>query len=294
MISWNFLIRHPQALTNETLLTANPNLLFHTFLWAIYFSVIYVLAASLPRYFYPQWYKSLPAKKKSELPTYPLALSHHLIIVPISMYYIYLDYSLPSQQEDPNSLPFNYFNAYSPILSYSFGYFIADIILYTLPEALSGRPAYFIHHLFALGLLFSVSQATGPCVRALPHLLLMELSSIFFSLAWILRQVGFRGSFLVSILEYLFVLFYFILRIIHLPLLLYTLVDHVHSLGPFQYCLVGVMLLQVYWFYLILQTLRVRDLGGGKGAATGEGKDKGKGDERKGKNEENGNKAKEQ
>lgn len=274
---------------NETLLTSNPNLLPHTFLWAIYFSFIYFIANSLPRYLYPQWYQTLSKKKKTELPTYPLALSHHLIIVPLSMYFIYLDYLLPSQEEDPNYLPFNYFKAYSPILSYSFGYFVADLILYTLPEVLSGRPAYFIHHLFAIGLLFSVSQASGPCVRALPHLLLTELSSIFFSIAWILRQVGFRGSLIVTLFEHLFVLFYFLLRIIHLPLMLYGLVDHVHSLGPFQYCLIGVMVLQVYWFYLIIQTLRVRDLGGGKGEA---GKENG--DERKTKIESNGNKAKEQ
>jgi hypothetical protein len=288
--SWNFLIRHPQALdTNESLLTANPNLLSHTLLWSIFFSTIYFIGSTLSKYLYPGWYSSLTTRKKSEVPSYSLALAHHLIVVPLSIYFIYLDYSLPSTSE----VPFDYFQTYSPLLSYSFGYFVADTLLYTIPEALSGHYAYFIHHLFAVGLLFSVAQASGPCVRALPHFLLMELSSIFFSAAWLLRQIGYRGTVIVTIFEQLFVAFYFILRILHLPLLLFALTDHVHTLGLFRYCLVGVMILQVYWFYQIIQTLRVRDMGGGKGKAKGEVKE-GKGKEVKSEVKNNQNKAKEQ
>lgn len=256
--SWNFLTRHQQLQSTDNFFTSNPYLLHHTFLWAIFFSLIYFLTSYLSKTLDPKWYETLPKKKKSEVPTYALALSHHLLIVPASIYYIYIDYNLlPDQVE-----AYNYFISYAPLLPFTFGYFIADTILYTIPELISGRYAYFIHHIFAVLLLFSLATAGGPCVRALPHFLLMELSSIFFSSAWLLRQIGYRGSIMVTIFEQLFVLFYFILRILHMPCLLYALSSYVHTLGPFQYCLVGVMFLQIYWFYQIIQTLRVRDMGG--------------------------------
>jgi hypothetical protein len=278
LVSWNFLNRHQKFPTDQNLLLSNPNLFQETIVSTLFFSAIYLAANALSKYLYPLWYQSLPSKKKGELPSYALGLSHHLIVVPISIYLITIDFLLPIEQFEE----FNFFQSYAPLLPFTFGYFIADTIFYTFPELLSGRFAYFIHHIFAVLLLTSVSSASGPCVRALPHFLLMELSSIFFGSAWILRQIGYRGSILVTLLENGFVLFYFLLRIVHLPLLLLSLTDHIQTLGPFQYCLHGVMLLQLYWFYQIIQTLRVRDMGGGATGKTGTSTEKKKTKEERG------------
>jgi hypothetical protein len=292
--SWNFLNRHQKFPTEQNLLLSNPNLIQQTLASTIFFSAIYLIANALSQYLYPLWYKSLTNKKKGEVPSYALGLSHHLIIVPISIYFIYQDYLLPIEQFEE----FNFFTSYAPLLPFTFGYFLADTFFYTFPELLSGRYAYFIHHIFAVFLLCGVSSASGPCVRAVPHFLLLELSSIFFGSAWMFRQIGFRGSFLVTIFENCFVLFYFLLRIVHLPIVILSLSDHLHTLGPFRVCVYGVLVLQLYWFYQIIQTLRVRDMGGGAKTKTTEGGDGGKSKEaivekgKKKREEENGNKLK--
>jgi len=187
-----------------------------------------------------------------------MALCHHFIIVPMSLYFIYVDYVTTNV---------DYFKSYGPIVPITFGYFIADTIIYTVPEVLKGRYAYFIHHVVALLLLGGMLSADGPVVRYMPHFLIMEASSIFFSSAWILRQVGYRGSLLVTVLEYLFVVTYFLLRVLYLPFVLYAMADHAHTLGIVQYGLPVVMILQLYWFYQILRTLGGRSMGGGAKSA---------------------------
>lgn len=223
---------------------------------------------------YKQWFYGLPTRKQAEIPSYVLSLMHHAIAVPFSVYHIYMDYTVYRDVD--------YGELYVAIIPFTLGYFIADLIMYTIPEALQGRYVYFFHHVFAVVLLVGVFEANAVVVRFLPHMLIMETSTIFFTTAWFLRLWGYRGSIMVKLSEMMFVLMFFLIRIVHVPSFLFTIREHLVSMGLARFFFAPVLLLQAYWFVQIVLTLSSRGVGG----KPNKGDDKkDKGDDKKDKDE---------
>lgn len=185
-----------------------------------------------------------------------MSLVHHAVAVPFSIYHIYMDVYVYDMVD--------YTQLYVIIIPFTLGYFISDLVIYTLPEAMQGRYTYFLHHVFALVLLVGVFEADSVVVRFLPHMLLMELSTIFFTWAWFLRLWGYRASLIVKVLEMLFVVAFFLVRIVHVPVFLYCIRNHLQSMGICRFFFGPVILMQVYWFGKIVITLTERGLGGKK------------------------------
>lgn len=203
---------------------------------------------------YRTWFAELSPRKRAELPSFAIALIHHSVAVPFSIYHIYMDIFHYGDV--------NYGELYSIIVPFTMGFFIADLMMYTVPEAMEGRYIYLLHHIFAVVLLIGAFKADASVVRFMPHMLLMELSSLLFALAWFLRLFGYRGSLAVVACEYLFVLVYLFVRIIHVPCYLFFIIDHLPSMGICGLFFLPVILLQVYWFSQILMTLSGRTMGG--------------------------------
>jgi hypothetical protein len=220
----------------------------------LFFMFIYGCVNYWCKTLYRSWFAELTPRKRAELPSYVIALLHHSIAVPFCIYHIYMDVFYYNDAD--------YGELYVVIMPFTMGFFVADLMMYTVPEALEGRYVYFFHHVFAVALLVGAFKADAVVIRFTPHMLLMELSSIFFTVAWFLRLWGWRGSMVVVFCEYMFVLVYLLVRVIHVPLYLFLVRDHLLTMGVCGICFPPVIMLQMYWFSQIVMTLRGRSMGG--------------------------------
>ena len=142
----------------------------------------------------------------------------------------------------------------------SHGYLVADILFSCPGEVRRGNYENLVHHTIGFGLIFFLSVNSHPHTsRYIPHVLLTELSTIFFTIAWLLRSAGWRHSKLVALLERLFAVAFFLTRIVHLPCvfaaILYTVPNH--GVTSFAF-MAGVIALQLFWFYKIAQSVLTR------------------------------------
>lgn len=90
----------------------------------------------------------------------------------------------------------------------------------------------------------------GSYERAVPHFLICETTNIFFNLAWILRAVGYKNSF-VTMIEISFAASFFPIRIINLTLILWLLQT--------QVCLLKSDVI-IYTFLSIKNLLKIEQL----------------------------------
>jgi hypothetical protein len=230
---------------------SRPSFYFEWFLWSLIFVICTVGIHYSTKYFLPKWYSTLNKRKQKEFPAYAASLIHHYVVTPIGFYQIYLDFHR-TETELSNI-------HYAPLAMFlgpfSLGYIVADFFTYALPTALSeGRIEYLLHHIITVWLILSLISGNGNLARSFPHLMILELSGLFFNTAWCIRQFPiWKESLLVRFLEIAFSLSFLLIRVIHLPLIFYSILTSPYSkeLGIGRYSLIFIVFFQWYWFMTI-------------------------------------------
>lgn len=235
-----------------------------TIFWFIVVSILQLTFNSMLSNLFPKWYANLPEQKQKEFPSYGIGLMHHLVISPYLCYHLLSDLVTFFQTPSDMIATFrfassHYDNVYwdRGVFPFTLGFFIADTLFYSIPEAVRGAPLYLLHHTVALiSMLGILWFAQGPTTQLFIVMMASEMSSIFFNSAWILRSTGFRGTILVSILEMLFVVAFFLVRNVSMSVLYYSVLYHLPSLGVVVNIAVAIgVLLQFYWLYKIAMSL---------------------------------------
>jgi hypothetical protein len=187
-------------------------------------------------------------KHRKDLVPYIYCLVHHLVVVPYAIHHIYLE----AMRSDDESFATNHADVFKNAFPYSFGYLFGDLIMYAIPEAISGKSEYLLHHILGLGLTVGSAVAKGPMVRMAANMLVVELTGIFLSFSWLLKHLGWRDFFIVKILDILFAAFFFLLRIIHLSALVWGFRVEILKYPIVAFIFVPVLGMQFYWFSKIL------------------------------------------
>ena len=251
---------------------------YHCFLSSVYFSALCLGLPRLIKHVYPKFYAGLDDTKLSELPAFTSGFMHHIVIVPIGLLEIYRDY-MRHLAKDFN---IDYVRALTPAVSavpFTFGYILGDTLFLAIGELLKGKWAYAIHHGATFVLYYVLLKAQGPIIRYMPHLFVCEASNLVFEVAWFLRAAGYRDSLAIQIVEILFVVVFFVTRIVNLPICVWAvLILPGTKLLPavLPWTLGVVVLLQIYWFIRILQVItgKVARRRGAAAADNKAGKDK--------------------
>ena len=194
-VYWEFLSRPSSPNSTTRGIDVLPFFTRDVLVLTAFFSSIYLLTNLLLTTLWPTWHRSLERRKRSELPSYVLCLAHHFVAVPTAWYRVTMDwYTSPA-----DVLGIDYAPLTATIAPWCIAYLITDTIFYALPEVMRGKFDYITHHVLVLSLVMSSLYGPGSLLRYIPLLLISDTTNIFFNLAWLLRLVGMRGSFVVSV-----------------------------------------------------------------------------------------------
>ena len=239
---WTFLDRPASSVPNHTL--DDGNYWSWTMFWTLLFMGNYYITPFIMNKLYPEWYESVPAKKKKEIPSWMNGIVHHLIVVPWSVQRIWADV------HRTNYTSFDYSTELwaVPVL---WGHLISDVICYAVPFRYYD---YIIHHFVTAAFTYTGSYTTSGCVRFIPHMLVAEMSSLFFGLAFFFKIAGYKDSPLVLVLEMSFTISYFFLRTINMPmtLLVSTLNGMNSQMGMGRFSYLPLAALQWFWQYKVM------------------------------------------
>jgi hypothetical protein len=248
----NFMLQPVSTEVTVTALEMIPDMNLHTLYVTIGFIVVMASVPLLCKSLFPAWYCSLNDKKKQDLPTYLSSMLHHGTVVPLSWYYIYLDYQFLQTGSVINYAPFMQFAA--PVCT---GFIVADTLFYAIPMVLRGNFEYIIHHVLALWMIFSILTGSGQLMRYLPHIIICDTTNAIFNSAWLLRLTGLKDSLIVTALEMSFATMFFLLRNINLSLTFYVMFTSVEgqSYGYGRFVFPFLSLMQFYWLFCIVRSL---------------------------------------
>jgi hypothetical protein len=247
---WEFMNR-PPPLKRTPGIEVLPHLVRDTMIFTAMFSVFFIFVPAITRKLWPTWYKTLPKRKRLELPSYVVCLVHHFYAVPLAWRHIFNDAHLAGDAV----LAIDYAPITSTIAPWCIAYLISDTLFFALLEALRGKFEYIVHHLLTLLLVVSSLFGPGSILRFIPHLLICDTTNIFFNIAWLMRLTGLKGSPMVTIFEILFALTFLFVRVINMPVTFYAIGAQASNLGIGKYALAPIAFLQWYWFYKIVCTL---------------------------------------
>eukprot|EP00742_Colponemidia_sp_Colp-10_P007243 GILJ01007786.1.p1 GENE.GILJ01007786.1~~GILJ01007786.1.p1 ORF type:complete len:254 (-),score=38.35 GILJ01007786.1:49-810(-) len=188
-------------------------------------------------------YKALPAGERTSVDLYVLSLYHAFVTTGFAAYKLLFC--------DPNKLSaFNYRS-----LSFNNGYFIHDFI--ASASRWLQHPLDILHHVCAISLISGgVYQQLSPTI--VPHFLVVEGSTVFLCIMWLLRRFGRETSKMYMASSLLFALSFFVLRILWLPYALYGLFKYrvgEKNINVLKAIFAPVMALQFFWFKQIMKQL---------------------------------------
>ena len=230
------------------------------------FYALYLISPWLLRSTFGPGYSRLDAKAQDASRAYVFSLAHHVVACAIALQTIWLDFGfkvvVPSRM--------------AATIPFSAAYLAADLV-HMFPEALRTRTVGYIpHHLLGFGVTVAVLYAPLRLMRYAAHLTVCELSSFFLAALWACDKGAVPLAAPPHVLAQLgFLIVFTLTRVVNLPIALATVAlvyprdwDTIGILG--QLSLLGIVLLQWYWFAKIVRRL-VRTTGGaasgGKGAA---------------------------
>lgn len=243
---------------------ANPmNLEFvqSTLIWALIVILAHVMFKNIALVLFAKRFSALSLSKQGELSCYMLSTCHHLVVVPYLLTSLVSDFSQYSDSAFRfQETHFDTVYSNSGILSFSLGFFVGDTFGYYLPRLLKGKDmVYVFHHGLAIYTLLYYRSLSGSLLLALHVMLLTEISTVFFNVAWMCRCLmgpADVSPWLVSTLEYLFALTFFIFRILHLPAFVFVQWNALVAESPiFVSCVAMGLALQFFWFYKITKSI---------------------------------------
>lgn len=247
---WEFISRELPTDPFPTAVEVIPDFYRKTVLWSIFFSILHLIFPFIARSFFPKWFESLTARDRKDVGSYIVCTIHHLAMVPTAWLHIYRDSLLPLEV----SKAVQYAVAEAAVAPFVIGYLVGDTLCYAIPEMFSLRFEFMIHHVLTLYLIVTSLTGPGYFCRYIPHLIICDTTNIFFNTAWVLRRTGLRSSSVVTALELLFALSFFLVRVINLPLVFSQALWHpgVAEWGYAKYTLLPIVLMQWYWFSKIV------------------------------------------
>lgn len=148
---------------------------------------------------------------------------------------------------------FNNTNGCIHIIFITLSYFINDIINIKINKA---NISFIIHHLLAILLVYcSINKEyIYPLIAPFS---LIEISSIFLNIGYVLNILNCKNSLLYKINKYLFATMFFIVRIIWMPYLLckFILYKKISDINSAEWCVISLGLLNFLWFKYIISKL---------------------------------------
>lgn len=251
---WMFLNRPASVLSVTSGISSLPNFLRDTSSFAVLFSLIFLLVNPLLSTLFARKFSGFPERKKKELPSYVLCLVHHIVAVPFAWRKIVTDMNLGEEA----AAMVDYAPITAIIAPWCIAYLIADTTFFAIPEALTGKFEYIIHHFLTLFLVASSLFAPGSILRFIPHLLISDTTNIFFNTAWLIRLFGGKRTFILIFLEVLFAVSFLLIRAINMPCMFWALGSQAEGLGLARYVLIPIAVMQWYWLFKILRTIAAR------------------------------------
>lgn len=208
--------------------------------------VTWVLPTLLPRLL--PFYTKLDKLQKGNLENDLACCTHHLVVVPASMYCLYLQAMTPLGQEPDYSLMV-------PVVCLTMGYFVADFIM-LLPRFVKLQSMdFFIHHIVGIALV-DIGLRNSFGARWVPWFLLTEITTIVFTGCKLLMKAGKKESTAYKMLAALFTLLFLLVRVLLLPVASYWLswghAKDAQRMGVRVVLPPILCAMQVYWFGLIL------------------------------------------
>lgn len=241
---WNYMTRmvdHELPSGMQSL----PNLWRDTAIWSVFFTLFMLATPVYFKKFHGKWFEGLDKRKKVEFPPYFVSMFHHLTVVPVAWYYVYLDAQLADYSN--GQLDYSWFVGF--VVPLATGFVVGDTVCFAIFEALHGVPEYIIHHILTLWMIFALLNAPGQLTRYFPHMLICDTTNIFFNTAWLARLAGYRGHPLVTLCEQIFALSFLLIRTVNLALVL-TLIflsEPGQKMGLAKFTLPPIVFLQYYW-----------------------------------------------
>lgn len=287
--------------------------------WSIVFFFIYAGFLPLVKFLFPTAYARVPERKRRDFRQYLGALPHHSLSAVLSLLRIcgLLGYDLGldllsssflmTMTKDSSVLAAIATNKtflnlmHCDPLAFSFGYVVNDTFFWVIPDYLeNGTITYLLHHGIAFAILFIVPFLDENMAVYCSRTSVMELSSIFFTSAWLLRNLrdkskdgqgtskkGAEGNngdastkfilWMVTVNEYLFSTAFFLTRVVNLFFILFDWVSSLYASymegRDFDLVVGGCVLffflawcMQLFWFSKIVSSLAGRAAGrkGGK------------------------------
>lgn len=268
---WGFLVRE-QPISVKGFDTM-PNFIRDTVACSGMFCTLFLIFPYVCSFLFPKWWKELNTplkavanskeelaleknriKKRVELPAYAVCLVNHFVVVPLSWYQIYQDVLLSTAAIKIA----DYAVTTAWISPFGIGYLVGDTIFFAIPAIFRRDYAMIIHHCLTLTLIFvTLNAGNGSILRFIPHLFISDTANLFFNIAWILGITPFKDGVFKQTLEYLFLIAYFFLRVIHLPLVFISLFfneTNLTGLGVARYVVIPIAAMQWYWFAIIIKS----------------------------------------
>jgi hypothetical protein len=229
---------------------------FYIAFWAIVFymtSTVLIIFAEMD--FFPQMFQQAKqstrgAERIRWLQAYVASILHHLLVISLSVVYIYRDWSLTDRQR----ATVDYTAEHWRVVAIPLGYFFQDFFVYAIPK---GDIIYMIHHGAVIALItFSFrdyKDTPGYLFKYAPYTALTEISSVFFCIAWILRTFDVKQG--QKFCELAFGICFFFFRILCLPLSITSFLWSNDKPKPFiNLSLYTILGLQFYWMVGIIQS----------------------------------------
>lgn len=252
---FTLLDEHP-GYRGSNLFDVEKNFYFQIFFWAMIFyisSLIFICAAEFdlfPQKFAQAKMTTTGAERIRWLQPYIASIMHHIINVTLSVTYIYNDWNLNASER----ANVDYTKAHSKIIVLCLGYFVQDFFLYAIPK---GDVTYIIHHasvIFVIVLCLQLyMDMHGFFFKYVTYMMMTETSSIFFSVAWVLRTFGIQTGKVFC--EVAFGVCFFFFRILCLPILVNTFLSSNNQNNLLVHLAsYTILVLQFYWMVCILQS----------------------------------------
>ena len=250
-----------------------PHFYYDSLFWLVVFLVVFYTTKAILDTIFPHIIRNISSKEdRVDYYNYYLSLSHHLVVVPLACYRLLtingaasISTCMLSGGEGYSEHTKAFFHCESS--AYMTGYLLADSLTYALPMALKGNYMYLGHHAMALGVSALVPILTAEVAPLCSRIMLLETSSIFFAISFLLKQSGFADHPIILFLEIAFGVSFFFSRIVNLsalvPEVYFGLVADAAStaeeitLGWFILGLfVPLWALQMFWFSKIVAGAR--------------------------------------
>lgn len=149
-------MQRPLPQSSAIAMSALPRFGTDTFFFVLMFSALFTLVPNVFETIFPKVYGSMDDRKRNEMPSYVVCLVHHIAMVPLTYYHIFVDFNL----SDSEAAGVDYARTEAFVAPFCVAYLFADTIYFALGEFIRRRNVeYIVHHVTTLSLVMSTLYA---------------------------------------------------------------------------------------------------------------------------------------